>query len=220
MKKRIFLIVLIFITLLFGFIFSKYRSKKSFDWNYDGKAVVLTTDSKHTFVEITDVTLSGIVYDSEKYFLGDLRVGTIEKEKHFHGEADFITKGMMTDYRYYRNKMGDAYFDTEKIQKQFELKIGQAQTYWNPVEIPDTKMLYFVWKEWFGETADSEYTTVGHLHFKKAGSELFVIETLNYLIVPGVSTRKEALSILHENFAYLDWYGFEQALELDFDSAQ
>ncbi len=36
-------------------------------------------------------------------------------------------------------------------------------------EIPDTKMLYFVWREWFGKMADSEYTTVGRFHFKKAG---------------------------------------------------
>lgn len=215
MKKRIFFVGLACIALIFGFIFLLYRNQKSLDWNYNGKAVVLTTDSQHTFVEITDVILDLEMLDSGKYFLGDLRVGIIEKEKHFYAEPDFITKGMMTDYHYYQNKMGDSYFKTEEGEEKFRLETQQAQTFWNEERIPDTKMLYFLWKEWFGETADLQHTTLGHFHFKKAGSDLFVIETLNYLIVPGVLTREEALAVLQENFAYLDWYGFEQALGME-----
>ncbi len=54
-KMRIFLICLIFG--LTGTILFHYYA--SYNWNYNGEAVVLTWDSLHQFVEITNVTLNG-----------------------------------------------------------------------------------------------------------------------------------------------------------------
>lgn len=52
---RIFLICLIFG--IMGTILFHYYA--SYNWNYNGEAVVLTWDSLHQFVEITNVTLNG-----------------------------------------------------------------------------------------------------------------------------------------------------------------
>ena len=202
---RIFLICLIFG--IMGTILFHYYA--SYNWNYNGEAVVLTWDSLHQFVEITNVTLNGEIYRFDQHFLGDLSIGTIENGKYSPKQSE-RTKGMMrTMYRYYFDTMGETFFENKEIRKQFELKVEPAQVLWSSKKILKANMLQFCWFEYFGGKADLQSRIVGRFHFKKAGKNIFVIDTTNYLIVPGVSTRMGALAVLRENFDYLDWYGFE-----------
>ena len=84
------------------------------------------------------------------------------------------------------------------------MEVSQARTFWDAESIPNTKMLYLVWAEWFGGERDMAHKVVANFHFKTVGGASFMIETLDYLIVPEVSTREEAIQVLQEDYAYLD----------------
>lgn len=148
MKKKI-IAISITVFLFLGLCILYYLYQRPTKWNYDGTAVVLSFNSRRTFIGTTNVSFDLECYGFGKYFLGDIRAGIIEQEQHFYGEPD-DTKGMMTDYRYCRNTMGEEYFKKKKNREKFQMETTEARTFWNGESILNTKMLCFDWTERFG----------------------------------------------------------------------
>ena len=216
LKKSIIIVTILSIsTILIILLYRQYY--KGTTWNYEGQAVVLTDDYSYEFVGLTDVVLNGKVYGFGKYFLGDIQIALVENE-HAHCQNERC-HGMTTIYRHILDAQGYEYVN--KSMNQIADQIIPATILGN--EMPGSKMIRVDWYEWVQQKrAGGEDRTVrkgfvtGYMYLNKAGEMPFAFrlmfmgkdiqEEYEYcIIVPGVSTREEALSLLEKDFKQLLW---------------
>lgn len=210
MKKKLWTTIIFVLVIAVGLIYWRYSVKfsESFDWDYEGRAVVLNRNPPYEFVEITDVILDGELFGFGKYFLGDLRIGTVEAMRHYKGNPEsayYALTGVMTMYRYALLSNGEEYFEDKKIRDRYAVEAEPATKIFDS----DILMLMFRWEECY-EYANQEgsikmggMAETGYFYFREKEKEMFVVETGDYWIVPGVSTSEEALAVLAKNFGVL-----------------
>lgn len=221
MQKKINIMIATIFLVSMALIMTYKRYNEGITWNYEGQAVVLVDDSSYKFIGLTDVVLNGKVYGFGKYFLGDAKISLVE-DQHTYCQDDNCY-GLKTMYRYHLDKEGDAYVNKNKWIVDH---IIPATVLGN--EMPGRKMIRMDWYEWVpkkrtggeDEIIYKSFVT-GYMYFKKAGEMPFAFklsflrkdmqEEYKYcIIVPGVSTREEALSVLEKNFDGLIWKNVEE----------
>ncbi len=214
MKKKIYYIVvtiILFIAIFLLFIQSMTRRHKSFDWNYSGTAVVLSNQKPYELKGKTDIILNGIVYENGNFFLGDLRIGIIERLRHYKGNKNseyYNMTGVMTLYRYLLLKEGKDYFNNTKNR---DICIVKSESAWlDNVESKarKIKMFLFYWFEWYeyanqeGNIKRAPWMYNGGLYFIEPG-KYFMVRTETEFIVPGVTTQEEAINFIENYFEEL-----------------
>lgn len=212
-KKLIIFFVLLFLTITVLSIFYK-KFYTSTDWNYEGDAVILVANPDYEFVGTTKIKLDGEVYGFGRYYLGDVFVEKLEELCSYTGNNKVSTM-----YRYNLDTKGEKYFEDKENRKIQSDHIIDA-TY-HAEKMPKTKMMFLGWYEWRMDPRGKitrERVAASYFYMKKPGKipcVLYLIpqpgvgESITcYFIVPGVSTREEAISLMKENFEGLGMGNF------------
>lgn len=211
-KKLIIFFVLLFLTITVLSIFYK-KFYTSTDWNYEGDAVILVANPDYEFVGTTKIKLDGEIYGFGRYYLGDVFVEKLEELCSYTGNNKVSTM-----YRYNLDTEGEKCFEDKEKRKRLSDQIVNA-TY-HAEKMPKAKMTYFDWYEWGmdsrGRTKRKE-VAASYFYMKEPGEMpcvLYLIpqfkmgRVITYFIVPGVSTREEAISLMKENFEGLGMGNF------------
>ena len=212
-KKLIIFFVLVLLTIVVSSIYYK-KYYTSTDWNYEGEAVILIANPDYEFVGTTKIKLDGEIYGFGKYYLGDVFIEKLEELSSYTGKNKVSTL-----YRYNLDKEGEECFEDKEKRKRLSDQIVEA-TY-HTGKMPKAKMTYFYWYEWGldsrGRTKRKD-VAASYFYMKKPGEMpcvLYLIpqprvgETITcYFIIPEVSTREEAISLMKENFEGLGMGNF------------
>ncbi len=203
-KKLIIFFVLVLLTIIVLSIgYQKYYT--STDWNYEGDAVILRAHPDYEFVGTTKIKLDGEIYGFGKYYLGDVFIEKLEELCSYTGN-----KKISTIYRYNLDTGGEKCFEDKEKRKRLSNQIVDATYYTG--KIPKAKMAYLYWYDWRLNSRGKvklERVATSYFYMKKPGKMpcvLYLIPeveewiTTCYFIVPGVSTREEAISLMKENF--------------------
>ena len=210
-KKIIILFVLIFLAIVVSSVcYKKYYT--STDWNYEGNAVILVENDDYEFVGTTKIKLDGEIYGFGKYYLGDVFIEKLEELCSYTGNNKVSTL-----YRYNLDTEGEKFYKEKENRKILSDQIVDATSYTR--KIPKAKMAYLYWYEWGLNSRGKvkrERVATSYFYMKKPGKMpcvLYFIPEVEehitcYFIVPGVSTREEAISLIKENFEGLGNFAY------------